>query len=331
MNFRYFTILFMVFTILLTACNSEREPMLPNITGKAGEVVVVAGGNQWENEVGQIFRETLGADVEVLPQSEPMFNLVNIPWPSFTNIFKTHRNLVLISINTGESKAKMIVRRNVWAKPQTAIEIIAPSDTSLVSFLRSQTDRISDHFLIAERNRITDNYRRYEKSEISQSLLKNHQLSLIFPAGYTLNVDSGNFVWISNETPATSQGVLVYYYDYSDPETFTPENLLQKRNSLLQRNIPGPIKNSYMTTEMAVSVVFSEFLMKDKYYAELRGLWRVENDFMGGPFVSLSTLDEKRNRVITVEGYVYAPNTSKRNLLRQVEAILYTLEIFNEP
>jgi hypothetical protein len=33
--------------------------------------------------------------------------------------------------------------------------------------------------------------------------------------------------------------------------------------------------------------------MKDKYYAELRGLWKVENDFMGGPFVSLSTLDEK--------------------------------------
>lgn len=329
MNSRYFTTYFIVFTILFSACNSEREPLLPNITGKAGEVVIVIGGNQWENETGQIFRETLGADVEVLPQSEPMFNLVNIPWPSFTNIFKTHRNLVLVSINTEESKAKMIVRRNVWAKPQTAIEITAPSDSSLINFLRSQADRISDHFLIAERNRITDNYRRYEKSEISQSLLKNHQLSLIFPAGYTLDVDSGNFVWVSNETPATSQGVLIYYYDYSDSESFTPENLLQKRNTLLQRNIPGPIKNSYMTTEMAAPVVFSEFLMKDKYYAELRGLWKVENDFMGGPFVSLSTLDEKRNRVITVEGYVYAPNTSKRNLLRQVEAILYTLEIDN--
>jgi hypothetical protein len=229
MNSRYFTIFFIVFAIFFTACNSEREPMLPNITGKAGEVVIVAGGNQWENEVGQIFRETLGADVEVLPQSEPMFNLVNIPWPSFTNIFKTHRNLILISINTSESKAKMIVRRNVWAKPQTAIEITAPSDSSLVSFLRSQTDRISDHFLIAERNRITDNYRRYEKSEISQQVWKNHQLSLIFPAGYTLDVDSGNFVWVSNETPATSQGVLIYYYDYFDSEAFT-RKLLQKRN-----------------------------------------------------------------------------------------------------
>ena len=176
MNFRYIATFFIVFTILFTACNSKREPMLPNITGKAGEVVIVIGEKQWENETGRIFRETLGADAEVLPQSEPMFNLVSIPWPSFTNIFKTHRNLVLISINTGESKAKMVVRRNVWAKPQTAIEITAPSDTSLVNFLRSQTDRISDHFLIAERNRITDNYRRYEKSEISQRLLKNHQL-----------------------------------------------------------------------------------------------------------------------------------------------------------
>lgn len=327
MNSRYFLTFFLVIIILASACNSEREPLLPNVTGKAGEVVIVIGDKQWENETGQIFRETLGADVEVLPQSEPMFNLVNIPWVSFTNIFKTHRNLVLISLNTSESKAKMVVRRNVWAKPQTVIEIIAPSDTSLVNFIRSQTDRITDHFLIAERNRITDNYRRFEKSEISGRIWKNHKLSMIFPAGYTLDVDSGNFVWISNETPATSQGVIVYYYDYTDSEAFTPEKLLEKRNSLLQRNIPGPIKNSYMTTEMDAPIVFSEFLMKDKYYAELRGLWRVENDFMGGPFVSLSTLDEKRNRVITVEGYVYAPNTSKRNLLRQVEAILYTLEI----
>ncbi|NQU81639.1 MAG: DUF4837 family protein, partial [Bacteroidetes bacterium] len=33
------------------------------------------------------------------------------------------------------------------------------------------------------------------------------------------------------------------------------------------------------------------------------------------------------NRVITVDGFVYAPGDKKRELLRQVETILYSLKL----
>ncbi|HNZ72795.1 MAG TPA: DUF4837 family protein, partial [Prolixibacteraceae bacterium] len=62
------------------------------------------------------------------------------------------------------------------------------------------------------------------------------------------------------------------------------------------------------------------------YAVEVRGLWQVENDFMGGPFVSLSILDVLKRRVVTVEGFVYAPANKKRNLLQQVEAMAYSLK-----
>lgn len=327
MNFKLIYSVSIAFVLFFASCKNEREPLLPNITGKAGEVVVVVGGTLWEGQTGQIFKETLSADTEVLPQAEPMFNLVQIPWPSFTNIFKTHRNLVLVSLNTSEPKAKMVVRRNVWAKPQTVIEIIAPNEADLAGFTATQAERISNHFLVAERNRIIDNYRRYEKREIGERLWKNHDLSVVVPAGFTMDVETDNFIWIANETPQTSQGVLIYYYDYQSKETFTQDYLLNKRNEVLRRNVPGSVPRSYMTTDMLAPGLFNEFMRNGRYFAELRGLWKVENDFMGGPFVSLTTLDESRNRVITVEGFVYAPNTEKRNLLRQVEAILYTLEI----
>ncbi len=48
----------------------------------------------------------------------------------------------------------------------------------------------------------------------------------------------------------------------------------------------------------------------DRTWAELRGFWDVENDFMGGPFVSYSTLDEATGRVLTIDGYVYSPKLS---------------------
>ena len=326
MNFKFFLSLITAL-LIFSSCDSERQPLLPNITGQAGEVVIIVNGYLWDAESGQALKKFLAKDAEVLPQSEPMFNVIQVPWASFTNIFKSHRNLILVSVKASEPKGKMVVRRNVWAKPQTVIEILAPNETELAEFIASQSERITNHFLIAERNRIIDNYKRYEKREIGERLWKNHGFSLVIPPGYTLDVDTEGFVWIGNETPRTSQGVLVYYYDYEGDEAFSEEYLIYKRNLVLREKVPGPIKNSYMTTELNVETSYSEFLMNERYFAELRGLWRVENDFMGGPFVSLSTLDEKNNRVITAEAYVFAPNTNKRNLLRQAEAILYTLKL----
>ena len=51
---------------------------------------------------------------------------------------------------------------------------------------------------------------------------------------------------------------------------------------------------------------------------------------MGGPFVSLITKDEVNNRFVMIDGFVYAPKEDKRELLRQVEAILYTIDFDNE-
>jgi hypothetical protein len=66
------------------------------------------------------------------------------------------------------------------------------------------------------------------------------------------------------------------------------------------------------------------------YAVEMRGLWRVEHDFMGGPFVSYTFVDWRKNQIVTVFGYVYQPNKAKRNLLRQVEAIIYSTRFYDK-
>jgi hypothetical protein len=50
----------------------------------------------------------------------------------------------------------------------------------------------------------------------------------------------------------------------------------------------------------------------------------MENDKMGGPFVSISRLSDDKNYIITSSGYVYAPNFKKLALLREVKTILYS-------
>ena len=51
---------------------------------------------------------------------------------------------------------------------------------------------------------------------------------------------------------------------------------------------------------------------------------------MGGPFVSHSRVDTETNRVVVVEGFVYAPEKMKRGLIRRLEGALYTLQLPDE-
>ena len=80
----------------------------------------------------------------------------------------------------------------------------------------------------------------------------------------------------------------------------------------------------YMTTDTAFTMV-KPIVVKGQYAMETRGLWYVEHDAMGGPFVSHSRVDTLHNRVVVVEGFVYAPDGAKRGLIRRLEGSLYTL------
>ena len=53
----------------------------------------------------------------------------------------------------------------------------------------------------------------------------------------------------------------------------------------------------------------------------------MKGDFMGGPYVSHMRLDSVNQRIIVVEAFIYSPDKLKRNLMRQMEASLYTLRV----
>ena len=93
-------------------------------------------------------------------------------------------------------------------------------------------------------------------------------------------------------------------------------------------NVPGPLENTYMTTNLMLEPQVKWIRYNKRTFAEMRGLWEVQNDFMGGPFVSHFFVDEDNKYVIAVEAFVYAPRYDKRNYLRQVESLIYSFEFF---
>lgn len=307
-----------------------KRTLLPNVTGAAGEVVIVLSNSVINESIGKTFKDLLEEEYPMIPQSEPLFNVVMIPNSGFSDIFKTHRNIIIVKVGNEFDKAQIVTQRDVWAAPQTLLNIVGPTYPAIEELIKADKDRLVQLLEQAERDRIVQNAIKYEAEGIRTLLENKFDISMYFPKGYRMNLDTTDFVWISFETPNTTQGIFIYQYPYTDVNTFTAEYLIEKRNTLLKQYVPGPTKGSYMITESIIPPSFKPLMFKGRYFGQLRGLWDVYSHPMGGPFISLTTVDEERNRVLTVEGFVYAPKFNKRNYLRQVEALLQTLTFTEE-
>ena len=56
----------------MVSCGSNGKALLPNVSGKAGEVIVVVDREGWEGNLGNEVRGLLARDCEFLPQREPL-------------------------------------------------------------------------------------------------------------------------------------------------------------------------------------------------------------------------------------------------------------------
>ncbi len=323
-------ILWFALGILLTALsctNQEKKPFLPNASGKQGEIVVVMSKAHWDGKLGDFFRENFQEPLAYLPQPEPKYDLLHISPSDLKNMYKIHRNIFLIKLGDDFKEAKVVFQNNLWAKPQVVANMVAPGADSLLAYLQENVDRLLESMAEIERKRLMDLYAENVSLGVSKLLQKNHHATLTVPMGYNLDVDSSDFVWISNETAFMTQGILLYHYPYTDPNTFTVDYLVKKRNEFMRKYVPGPVEGSHMTTEEDFPPRLTEMTIRGKYAAELRGLWKTKGAFMGGPFISVSMVDEKRNRVVTAEGFLYSPRYDKRTRYHELEAIVYSLEI----
>jgi hypothetical protein len=106
------------------------------------------------------------------------------------------------------------------------------------------------------------------------------------------------------------------------------EEWIVKRDSIMKVNIPGEESGMYMTT-VRNGLSQERIKVKDQERLVLRGLWEMKNDMMGGPLVAHAVYDTARATVIVAEAFVFAPESKKRNKIRQLEAALYTLKIQN--
>lgn len=318
--------------MVLASCRGGSDkPLLPNVSGKAGEVIVVMDKSDWDGNLGGETRGVLAADYPFLPQREPTFSIVNVPPTGFADLFKIHRNILIYNISQDVRKSGVVYRNDQWAYPQCVIQISAPSADSAATLLQKNSERIVSTIEQAERDRIIVNAKKYEAPGVQPVVKEMTGGSPCFPMGYKVRKKTDNFIWISDDKQYTTQGVFVYKYPAAQVENFTEENIIAHRNKFLKENVPGMFDNTYMITNEIATPEVKFIRFRGRQFAETRGLWEVFGDYMGGPFVSHSFYSRDGKDIIVLDGFVYAPKYDKRQYLRQVEAVLYSFEWADDP
>ena len=313
----------------MSACNRQktRKALLPNISGKPGEVIVVINKGDWEGTFGNVLRDSLACDFPFLPQREPMFDLVNVAPSGFTSMFQLHRNIIVANISPDVTEPGVIYKSDVWAAPQCVIRLNAPTEEMAVELFKENSIKIKAVIEQAERARVIANTKRYEEHDLAPVVTEMAGGSPHFPSGYKLKSRRDNFIWITYSTQFTEQSILVYKYPVEEgKEMMSPANLVNAQSLMMMENVPGMFENTYMI----ISPVIAPSVLYKKYgeheFAELRGLWEVHNDYMGGPFVTHAFYTPDGKNMIMLQAFVYAPKYDKKNYLKQIESVLYSFE-----
>jgi hypothetical protein len=331
-NFRAFTSV-IALLIFISACTLS-ETGKKKSTGASGELLVVTNDKtQWEGLLGDTIRAFFTSDYPGLSQPEPLFDLLNIASADMGDIFKKFHNILIVDIQPAATQTISERIDDLWSAPQVVIRITASDETSFFSEFDRNKELFLDYFEELERKRTLELNSMANNIKLSSAVERKFNISLPLPGGFYMAKESTDFMWLRHKVTKAKQDVelsiLIYTMDYRDTVVFNPRHVIQWRNNITLEHVPGPSPLSFMKASVNfIPPVFDTVTgFPGGFAVETRGLWEVENDFMGGPFISYTFADTVHQKVITLDGYVFYPNNDKRDYLRNLEAIFHAAKV----
>ena len=292
------------------ACS--RSPLMPQSGGKPYEVVLVGDRDS-------IVYHELDADMEGLPQSEPCFDILMADSASGSQLLA--RNVVIVSMDSLRySRTHIRYDQDVNASPQLMVYIHTPSIAALRREMPPLGGRLRQLLTQAEMNRAKDFLKEKHNDQAEHLIEQMFGVKMHIPADLTSTKRGKRFLWLSNLSAKAQRCICLYEVSPY------PAQDMSIRDSVMRCNIQGETDSMYMRTVPGTATVYKQKRAGGREECLVRGLWEMHGDAMGGPFVQrIIPIDGKRT--IVCEAFVFAPGMNKRNLIRQLEAALMTLNV----
>ena len=309
------TAIILFFLIIILSCSDNQQNLLPASSGNINNISVVTNDELWEGAVGEVIRESFGRPIYGLPQIEPAFSLSHIPSKVFSGFATKSRTILKVDISENEGVFNF---KNTYASPQRIIQITANSADKIIEIINENVNSIYSTMYF---NEIQEKQRRISKNlNKTKAVINNTGVSLKFPSAYRVAKADTNFVWIRRDIETGSVNLFIHRQT-----NLTEQSIIEKRDSISKIYIPGPVENTYMSTDLIYTPNTQEINVGGKQVFETRGLWEIESQFMAGPFLNFQ-IKLGDDDYIMLDGFVYSPGSTKREYIFELEAVMRSLK-----
>lgn len=332
-----------------SAREQQRKDLLPNARGEADEIILVVDSTMWADTVGlaRELRKTFMSPMLGLPQDEALFKVNKVNPRRLNSVLKSAKNMIFVmtldsrtedsrtlqkfftsqSLNQIKRDTSMFVRiqKDLFAKGQTVMFLFSSNEQLLAQKVNYNRASLREVFEASARETIKSQLFKSPKKELTARIREAHNVELTIPYGWEKARDLKNFVWLRKMDARTEQSVFIYYEPYTDRGVFN--KIGEFRDKITERNLYDGENPDVFIQRQEIIPVFTERVNFNGHFAvEARGLWKISDNSRGGPFVSYTIVDEEEGLIYYVEGYVDSPGTRKKNLVKELEAILSTFK-----
>ena len=340
-------IFYLLIGLVFWSCNSENQGLTVS-TGRFGEVYVIVEEDLLKPELKRALSRSFEKPQLLYGGEEPYFKLIYMT-PAQAKGSLIFEGTIL-SITPGGQNADILrlfpegrdslvrhnqkaethslVYKDLWSTPQQMLCILAGNTDSAVRYVEQNAPVLLATLLNMERREAVGRMTQVSDAKITREIAEKHGIEVKAPIAYHIASNSKineteGFIWLRNDGSEVDLNVVIHYQPYTDTAQFQLLSLIARRDSVVKPYITGEAQGSYMATDTQFPYYAETVEFNGKYAREYNALWTLENDFMGGPYYSVTVLDESKNRLITLEGFVFAPNKEKTRYLRELQGILY--------
>ena len=292
--------------------------------GKAGEIILVLDSSKWTaaqiDELHQFFNQPQPA----INQIEPMFDVIQCTNADYRASFMRHRNIVQFDFNPDYAANSFEIEKNPLTNPQILVKIKGNSQDSCLNLFLAHQEEIVKAMYDNDIARLQNAHRKLNNPVIEKKIKEKFGLSMTIPEGYFVGREEEDFLWLLFRTPKNDRFVMIYK---SPRYALTTDNIVEERNRITKAYIQGAVAGAYpIVADIEGYPLAGEKSIRYHNGVELRGLWASVRDKMGGPFYSFTQISPDSTACITIDGFVYAPQEHKRDYLREVEAIVKSIQ-----
>ena len=316
--------------LLVVGCRVESSPETRSTVGKDYQVVVLCDNDIWEGDVADAVCDLLEEDIPGLVRPQGYFDIVKqVSSNEATEFDKKYGIVLSVKVSPSNEAPSYKVATNTYAQPQIIITIEASTTAQAVEFIKANTEELREVMIASEREEYLKGAKRKPAKQLMEDFTQATGYTMLIPANFSkANPADETLTWYIRDYKNKTQYIFAFNTEYNAEAGVqsVSADIVNAINAKFNTIASKDVNGSRMQINTYRDIVADIVEVNNCKLLELRGCWEVSTDYMGGSFTAYTIFDPATSTATVIVFALYAPEDSQRNLMHQLEDLIYTLE-----